>query len=508
MKSNKVYLIGAGPGDPGLLTIKAAKILAKADVVIYDNLVNKNILDHVKTEAELIYVGKQAARHTLKQEEINQLLVDKANANNLVARLKGGDPFIFGRGSEEAEYLLENKIDFEIIPGITSALSAPGYAGIPVTDRRYTSSFMVITGHEDPNKSESFLDWAAIAKTKGTLVILMGVKNLEKITSKLIENGRSPQEPSALVNWGTLPQQKVVTGNLKTIAELAVLENIQPPSILVVGDVINLRDKLNWFEKLPLFGKNIIITRPAGQVEPLKTNLISLGANVMSLPVIDVAPVNDYTEVDKEICNLDTYNWLIFTSVNGVKAFLDRVFMLGYDTRLLGKTKIAAIGCATSSELRQYGLIADFVPDKYLSEEIVNGLSALNEINGQKYLLARADIARKNLFEGLQNQGAEVKDLIVYENTLPAGSFELLSSILAQQMPDMVIFTSPSTVENFVEIAKKTNNETILNSLKVAAIGPVTSEKCYEILKRVDVEAKVHSIEGMIDSIVEYYQVR
>ncbi|HDI78257.1 MAG TPA: uroporphyrinogen-III C-methyltransferase, partial [Desulfobacteraceae bacterium] len=355
----KVILIGAGPGDPGLITLKALKAIREADVIIYDNLSNRDLLGNAKAGAEIIYAGKEAGRHTMKQKKINNLMIEKANSGLMVVRLKGGDPFIFGRGGEEAEALSKAGIEFEIISGISSAIAVPAYAGIPLTHREYASTVTFITGHEDPKKDHSMISWQALAKSSGTLVFLMGVGRLKEICQRLIKEGMSADTPTALIEKGTLPEQRCVAGSLKDISRKAETSNIRPPAIVIIGDVVRLRNKIRWFENRPLFGKTILVTRPKGQIEGLATPLEELGAKCIRFPLIEIRPIDRWEGLDRIIRRIDRYNWIIFTSVNGVKIFFDRLYYNGFDIRELSDAKIAAIGPATAKGLRDVGIIAD-----------------------------------------------------------------------------------------------------------------------------------------------------
>jgi uroporphyrinogen III methyltransferase/synthase len=500
---SKVFLIGAGPGDPGLVTAKMLEIIKVADVIIYDNLVNKHILKNKKDNVEMIYVGKQASCHSLAQSKINELLVEKAKANSIVVRLKGGDPFVFGRGSEEAEYLFKNNIDFEIIPGITSALAAPAYAGIPVTDRRFASSFTVITGHEDPDKPESFHKWDVYASMPGTLIILMAVKNLEAITKKLIHYGRNPQEPAAIVHWGTTPAQKVISGLLADIADLARSHNIIPPSILVIGEVVTLRETLNWYETLPLFGKNIVITRSIDQADSFNLKLSALGANVILFPVIETLPVNDFKSIDSALQSIRSYDWLIFTSTNGIKHFFDRLFYLNLDSRILSGIKIAVIGDVTGLELKKYGIKYDFMPDTYTSDCLAEGLIKHDNLSGKRIMLARSNIASTEILEKLEKAGAEVKNIDIYLTTKSQKTDTSFKQIALETPPDVITFTSPSTVINFADLPGEVSQ--YIETALIASIGPVTSQTCLKYFGRVDIEASKHTTEGLVEAIVDYY---
>ncbi|RQD73210.1 uroporphyrinogen-III C-methyltransferase, partial [Desulfonatronospira sp. MSAO_Bac3] len=408
----KVYLIGAGPGDPGLLTLRARDLLSMADVVVYDYLANEDFLKFCRKDAELIYVGKKGGDHTLSQEGINQLLVDRAGSGNHVARLKGGDPYVFGRGAEEAQELLQAGIDFEIIPGVTSAVAAPAYAGIPLTHRRYASSVSFITGHEDPDKPESAHNWASLATGTSTLVFFMGVKNLQHISHSLIQAGMDPQTPAALVRWGTTCMHRSMVSTIQDIPGQAVEQGFKPPSLLVVGHVVHLRDELNWFEKLPLLGRGVVVTRAREQASGLLEQLRELGACCYEFPTIEIQSMPDYSDVQQAISHLSGYDWLVFTSVNGVLYFWAELERAGLDSRALGGRKVAAIGPATAQALEHRGIRPDFVPDKYVAESVVQGLLDLG-VQGKKVLIPRAKVAREVLPQELEKAGADVHVLPV-----------------------------------------------------------------------------------------------
>jgi uroporphyrinogen III methyltransferase/synthase len=363
----KVYLIGAGPGDPGLLTIKGRDILSTADVIVYDYLANAEFLSYAKPEAEIIYVGKKGGDHTLSQEGINQLIVGKAKEGKSVARLKGGDPYMFGRGGEEAQELLAAGVPFEEVPGITSAIAGPAYAGIPLTHRDYASSVSFITGHENPDKPGSSHNWKALATGTSTLVFFMGMKNLPHISKQLIENGMDPETPAALVHWGTTAKHRSMAATIATLPEEGVKQGFTSPSLIVVGNVVKLRDELNWFEQLPLRGKGVVVTRAREQASGMAKSLTNLGANVIQFPTIKIEPLADYSEVHAAIKSLNEYEWVIFTSVNGVKHFWNQLAEIGLDTRALGTSKVAAIGPATAEILREIVIEPDFVPEKYVA---------------------------------------------------------------------------------------------------------------------------------------------
>jgi len=495
-----VYLVGAGPGDPKLITVKGAECIAKAEVLIYDRLASRRLLTLANPECELIYVGKSPERHTLRQEEINALLVQKASEGKIVTRLKGGDPFVFGRGGEEAEELLKAGIPFEIVPGITSAISVPAYAGIPVTHRDLTSSFAVITGHEDPTKNTSALAWEHLAKAHGTLVFLMGMENLSLIAAKLMENGRSPATPVGIIQWGTRPEQRVLEGELHNIAQLAKEEGFANPSIIIVGEVVKLREKLKWFEKKPLFGQRVIVTRARHQASGLSQGIEDLGGEPWEFPAIDIAPPSDPTLLSKAIENISRFQWLIFTSVNGVEKFFEALMEQGKDVRDLANMEIAAIGPATKEALTKRCLKVAFVPEEYRAEKIVEGL-AKRVLPGQSVLLARAEEARDILPKSLQALGAEVWDVPTYRTVIGNVNKDELLRLLEEKAINAVTFTSSSTVRNFLQLID--GKKKLLEGVKLYSIGPITSQTAQENGLKIYKEAKEYTIKGLLEALAE-----
>jgi len=489
-----VYLVGAGPGDAGLLTIKAKKILEQAEVLIYDRLAEEKILNFAPTGCKKIYVGKSAGKHTLRQEEINKLLVEEGADKKVVVRLKGGDPFVFGRGGEEANFLRENKIDFEIIPGVTSAISVPTYAGIPVTHRGVATSFAVITGHEDPTKPESTIRWEKISTGADTLIFLMGIENLSKITAKLIEHGRDGATPAAVIRNGTKPTQEVLITTLANAAADVAEKNIKPPAIFIVGEVVNLRENLKWFDNKKLFGKKILVTRTRQQASKLTEKLESHGAEVLEFPTIKISPPTDnFQSLDAAIKNLSDFDWIIFTSANGVEKFFDRLKFFKLDARIFYKAKVAAIGKATAEKLADCGIIADLVPAEFRAEGLIAALK--DKVAGQKILLARAEVARNILPLELENFGAEVTIANAYKTESTDADF----SKFADKQIDLVTFTSSSTVENFVTAI----GEDFLHKVKTAAIGPVTAQSLKKFGVEADIVAKEFTIEGLVKAILD-----
>lgn len=500
-KKGKVYIIGAGPGDAGLITLKGIECLREADVVIYDYLVGKDLLKYAYSEARFIYAGKQGVAHTLSQWQINDLLVKEAKAGNTVARLKGGDPFIFGRGGEEAEKLATNGISFEIVPGVTSAIAVPAYAGIPLTHRGLTSTVAFVTGHEDPTKEKSDIDWQALARI-GTLVFLMGVKNIEKIIKELKDNGRSPKTPAALIRWGTNPKQEILTGTLANIFTLAKERQFAPPAILVVGEVVALRDKLSWFEQKPLFGRGVVITRPEKQADDLAQLLIKEGANTIHFPTIKIVPPPDWRDLDAAIKKLEDYDWLIFTSANGVAFFFERLFVKKRDIRDLKGIKICCIGPATAQQVQNKGIKVDLVPEKFISEGILESFSGIN-LRGKKILIARAAEARDVLPEGLKKLGAKVDVVTAYFTINSGKKKNELEELFKENQVDVITFTSSSTVDNFVKIIGQ--NFSLPKGVKIACIGPVTAATAARAGFPVDIHQEEYTMEGLVGALIDYF---
>ncbi len=502
MKKGKVFLVGAGPGAEDLITLKAVECIKKADVLIYDFLANKRFLNYAKDSSEKIYVGKKGSCHTLKQPEINELIVKKALQGKTVTRLKGGDPYIFGRGGEEVEELIKENIEFEVVPGITAAAAATAYAGIPLTHRDFTSTVAFVTGHERDDTEYSKIHWDKISTGIGTIVFYMGVKNLKNIVANLIDNGRSPDTPIALIRWGTHPIQKTVTGKLSDIVEKVEKARLTAPAIIVVGEVVNLREKLRWFDKKPLFGKNIIITRAREQASNLVGQLTELGANVIEFPTIEIVPPDDFKELDASIEGLSEYNWMIFTSVNGVKLFFERLFYKGFDSRKLGNVKVCAIGPKTSEMFKNFGIVPDLVPEKYQAEYIIDGLMK-EGIKGKKFLLPRAKVAREILPEKIKENGGIIDVVSVYKTVMPDTNKEEALEYLKNGDIDYITFTSSSTVKNFFEILKGEQMDNLLKNVKLVSIGPITSETLKEKGYKPYIEAEKFTVEGLVEAILK-----
>jgi len=501
----KVYLIGAGPGDPGLITLRGVKCLQEADVVIYDHLANPRLLSHAKPGAELIYAGKKGGEADVTpQEEIGRLLIEKALAGKVVARLKGGDPFIFGRGGEEGLELFQAGIPFEVVPGVTSAIAVPAYAGIPLTHRNYASTVAFLTGHEDPLKDSSAIAWDKVATGIGTLVFLMGVGHLPSIVEKLIKHGRPSETPAAVIQWGTKPEQQTVTGTLETIVALAEARGLGPPAILVVGDVVRLREQLAWFERRPLFGKRILVTRAREQAEGFAELLEAEGAEVVHFPLITFAPPHTWKPLDQAIEQLETYRWVIFTSANGVDAFFLRLRALRQDARLLGAAKICAIGPATAEALEKHSILPDILPREFRAEGIIEAFAA-HDLQGARILLPRAEVARDFLPRELEKRGATIDVVPAYRTVKAVSDREVLKQLLQDRKIDILTFTSSSTVTSFVELLEKEDLKALLEGAQVACIGPIAKETAERFGLTVDIMPEQYTIPGLVQSILDYY---
>lgn len=503
-----VTLLGAGPGDPELLTLRGKAALEKCDVVVYDALANSGFLDYVPENAEKIYAGKIADQHALPQDAINALLVDKAreNGGQRVVRLKGGDPFIFGRGGEEVLFLKKAGIPFEIIPGITSAIAVPTYAGIPLTHRGYTSSLTILTGHENPEKESSSINWSAVAKSNSTLVFVMGMKNLSKIVERLMVNGMDGSMPAAVIYRGTTPFQKTFTGALEKLPELTEHAGVSNPAIIVIGKVVELASELEWYSKKPLLGKTVVVTRAREQASGIRKELSERGANVIQFPVIKVKPLSDYTLCDMAINQLEEYGWIIFTSVNGVKFFWNRLEKAGLDSRSLGKSKIAAIGPATVEALKSHGIHPDFMPDSYVAEKVAEGIieRAGDSLKSCKVLLPRALEARNVLPDMLADKGAIIDVCPVYETVPEKGSREEILSYLKNKCIDCISFGSSSTVHNFFGLIPA-NILLEHSEVSLAAIGPITARTLQEYGLNCDIMPGEYDIPGLVNAITGYF---
>ncbi|MCL1891162.1 MAG: uroporphyrinogen-III C-methyltransferase [Coriobacteriia bacterium] len=506
-----VYLIGAGPGDPGLMTIKGLECLKKADIVVYDYLANPCFLAYANLDAELIYVGKKGFSKHVTQDEINELLIETAqrDGGKIVARLKGGDPFIFGRGGEEALALSEHNISFEVVPGISSGYAAPTYAGIPVTHRGITTDMAFVTGHEDPTKQTSDINWKGLATAVGTICFFMGIKNLPTITARLVENGRDENTPVALIRWGTTPRQEVLVGTLADIAEKAAQANFQAPAITLVGEAVALREKLQWFENKPLFGKSIVVTRSRAQASDLVDKLAELGAETLEFPTIRIKEPSSWTEADAAIAAIESYDWIVFTSTNGVDGFFDRLKTKEKDVRCLAQARFAAVGSTTATSLAQRGIRADYVPAEYNAEGLLEGFLEQGLNAKSKVLVSRAKEAREVLPSVLREHGVQVDVAAVYETVMGHGSASVVERFVEGDI-DVVTFTSSSTVKNFMELLraglpKGTSASEVLKGVKIVSIGPITSQTAQELGLVVDCEAKQATIDGLVLAVAELF---
>jgi len=493
-----VYLVGAGPGDPDLLTLRASDLLCRADVIVYDALVHPAVVD-LATHAEKIFVGKRAGRHSRSQEEIDRLLVELAGRHETIVRLKGGDPFVFGRGGEEALALADAGVPFEVVPGVTSGIAAPAYAGIPVTHRGLSTHVTLVTGHEDPEKEGGGVDWELLARP-GTTVFYMGVGNLSENLARLEAAGRRPETPAAAIEWGTYPRQRTVTGTLRTLPAVVSEAGVQPPAVVVVGDVVSLRDQLRWFERRPLFGLRILVTRARAQASTFLDRLRALGAEAVSFPTIRISPPSDGGEALAAAAQeAARFDWLIFTSVNGVVCFWDALRDAGLDVRALGDSRICVIGPATSAELARRGIIADLVPERYVAESVIEAFDGAGGVAGCRILLPRAEEARDLLPRALAERGAEVSDVPAYRTDPDGTGAAEIRSRLSKGSIDVITFTASSTVRNFVRFIGSD-----IGDATVASIGPITSHAARNAGLPVHVEAERYDIPGLLDALVDW----
>ena len=495
MIDSTVYLIGAGPGNEGLITVRGLELVRQAEVLVYDQLGTSAFLDQVPANCQMYDVGKSSGNHKLSQDGINELLAQKAKEFKKVVRLKGGDPYIFGRGGEEYIYLKERGINVEVVPGITSAISVPAYAGIPITQRGYTTSLAIITGHE-AQKEASELNWKALAGI-GTVVFVMGVKNIGKICQNLINEGKDPSTPVAMIRNGTLPTQKTYVGTLATMEEIVIKENIQPPCITVVGKVVELHPDLNWFERLPLYGKKIVVTRSRAQASSLLKELKEFGADAIECPTIKITEIADNKAFNEFLNKTESYTHIVFTSVNGVNSFINKLFEANKDLRILYNKKVICIGPATANALKEKGIIADFVPQNYIAESIIPYFENKKNV---KAAILRAETAREVLPEALKKMGHEVDVIPLYHTDFEGNiDSEVLESLKKNEI-DYVTFTSSSTVEGFARMIKNTDIK--LESIPAAVIGPVTEEICKKYGFNIKTRAKEYTIKGLISSII------
>ena len=489
------YLVGAGPGDPGLITVRGRECVEMADVLVYDALSSPEILRWARKDCEKINVGKRAKDHTLSQDGINALILEKTRAGKKVVRLKGGDPMIFGRGGEVAADLAVAGVAFEIVPGFSSTIGGPAYAGIPVTHRDHCSQLTIFTGHEDPTKEESSIDYAHLARTPGTKVFVMGMARLREIAASLVAGGADPATPIALTRWATTGSQKTITGSLADIADIAERADFGSPAVAVVGDVVREREKINWFEKRPLFGKRIVVTRTREQAGGLSRELSSLGADVVELPTIRIELPDDRQGFAEGVTHAHEYDWLVFSSPNGVERFFDAFFATYEDARSLGNPRIAVIGNGTAQKVREYRFAVDLVPEKFVAEGLVEAF-ANESIENLTVLWVRAEEARDVIYEGLTALGGIVDECIAYKTVPETGDPTGAAARMAEQGADLMTFTSASTVDNFFKLALPWPENCAAGS-----IGPVTSEALRKHGVEPAFEAKQHDIPGLVAAI-------
>jgi len=497
MKKGIVYLVGAGPGDPGLITVKGADCLRKADIVVYDYLANPVLLNLAPLQSKKLYVGKKGATHSAEQQDINALLVAEARRGKTVVRLKGGDPYVFGRGGEEAEALAEAGVPFEVVPGVTSAIGVPAYAGIPVTHRDFTSSVAFVTGHEQDERGGAPPDWSALSKI-GTLVFLMAYGNLAPIVEKLIEAGLDPKTPAAMIEWGTLPRQKTAFSDLAGIGASVQRVGIRPPTILVIGRVVGLRDKIDWFEKRPLLGKRILVTRSRAQAGELAKLLEQEGAEVVEVPTIEIKPPRSWKALDQAIRRIAGYDWIVFTSVNGVAAFFERMKKQGADVRALKGVRLAVVGPSTARAIAERGIAVDCVAKEFQAEGLLKALSR-HKLAGKRVLVCRAQEGREVLIEGLKKLKARVTLVEAYRSLMPR------SGDLPKILPDLMTFTSSKIAENFGELIRQCKDAAAWKKIPVATIGPVTTKTAKRLGFNVAGPSRHATLTSLVSLIKEHF---
>ncbi|WP_231637424.1 uroporphyrinogen-III C-methyltransferase [Paenibacillus sp. FJAT-27812] len=511
MDKGKVYLVGAGPGDPKLITVRGLECLEECEVVVYDRLASPRLLRHLKPGTERIYVGKLPDRHTMKQEEINQLLVDLALQGKTVTRLKGGDPTIFGRVGEEAELLYDNGIEFEIVPGITSAIAVPAYAGIPVTHRDLASSLSIITGHESPDKLDRSIHWDKVTNATGTLIFLMGVAKIGYIADQLIKHGKPPETPVALIRWGTRVEQRTVVGTLETIERIVKEANFQPPAVIVVGEVVLQREKLRWYENKPLFGMRVLVTRARSQASELADQIELLGGEPCEFPVIETVEPSDPAAIEslrKQLEQAEHYQWLMFTSVNGVDYFFGWLRKFRIDMRRFVDAKIAAVGPKTAEALAKRGLVVEELPAKFHAEGLLEHLGPQLRA-GERVLLPRGDLAREVLPRELKAMGLIPTEIDVYETVLADQQEELALEWIREKEIHLITFTSSSTVTNLLEVLRRkgvTDPVELLSDIPIASIGPITTQTAIEAGLKVAIEPEDSTLDGLLQAMVQYQQ--
>lgn len=506
VREGKVFLVGAGPGDPGLLTLRGKACLEQADVVLYDNLANPVLLDYAPPEAERIYVGRCGRGAYVPQAEINHLILEKVRQGKRVVRLKGGDPFIFGRGGEEAEVVAEHGLAFEVVPGVTSAIAVPAYAGIPVTHRTMASTVAFVTGHEDPAKDGTVLEWPRLASADGTLVFLMGLKNLPTIVHRLLAEGKPEDTPVALIRWGSYPRQRTVVGTLADIVERGETEQVEPPTVIVIGNVVRLRERLNWFESRPLFGKRILVTRAHDQASALSDLLVTYGGEPVECPTLEIVPPANWQDLDHAIDHLHEYQWLALTSVNGVQAFMVRLQRKGLDLRALHGLRVCCIGPRTAGEVEKYGVKPDLVPSEFQAEGLIEAMK-MEGVAGQRVLIPRAAQARELLPEQLAALGMSVHVVTAYRSVAPQGKGENIKEWLRRGEIHIITFASSSTVRNFRRFFKSGGElKKLTHGTLIACIGPITAQTVQDVGLTVDVVASENTIPALVETLAQYMQ--
>ena len=504
MSNGIVYLVGAGPGDPSLITLRGVECLQRAEVVVYDYLANEQLLCHAPDSAERIYAGKIGGRHNQGQDEINTLLVTKAGTGKVVVRLKGGDPFVFGRGGEECEALRDAGIPFEVVPGVTAAVGAAAYAGIPLTHRDITASVAFVTGQEGNGKDESNIDWDRLSLGGGTVVFYMGITTLRRNMQRMVEHGRSPDTPVALVRWATTPCQQVLTGTLSDIADSAEACGFKPPAVTIVGEVVGLREKLKWFDKRPLCGKKIVVTRAAEQAGEFSSKLAARGATVLECPTIRLVEPESWQLLDLAIRDLSNYDWLVLTSGNAVRFFFRRMYSLGVDSRSLAGCRICAVGPKTADEMRSFGIRPDLVPTDYKAEGVIEEFSRL-DMNNNRVLFPRADKARDIISRELKRMGAQIDSPVAYRNIFPERLPPETLFALEKRSVDCITFTSSSTVQNLAAMLGEELMMDMLKGVVVASIGPITSKSCRDLGLKVDIEPKAYTLDALAEAVEKHF---
>ncbi|HYS70567.1 MAG TPA: uroporphyrinogen-III C-methyltransferase [Gemmatimonadaceae bacterium] len=501
MTEGKVFFVGAGPGEPDLITLRGKQLIDSADAVVYDALANSALLPRGARETgrpELYYVGKRGgAKNPVTQHEINELLVKLAREGKRVVRLKGGDPFVFGRGSEEAQAMNDASIPFDIVPGITAGIAAPAYAGIPVTHRGLSTSVTFVTGHEDPAKPHTQTNWSALAKSGGTIVLYMGVKTLASITSALLKDGMPPEVPAAAIQWGTHPRQRTVVATLDTIASKVEQENIGAPAIIVIGWSVVLRDELNWFEKRPLHGRRIVVTRATQQAQALTERLRELGAEVIEMPATQIARL-DLAPLRSAIAGLSRYQWLILTSQNAVSIFWEQLLGEGKDARALAGVKVAAVGPATAGALLEHGITVDVIPKRFVAEGLLEMLRERDNVSGKRVLYVTAEGAREVLPQGLRETGAHLDVIEAYRSIPDGEGAERLARAIESGRLDLATFTSGSAVRGYVDAI----GEDLAKHVPAVSMGPQTSEALREAGIEVKAEAKESTLDGLVSAVL------